>query len=302
MRHGPQMTNCLFECASDDGTNINAEFGTVTNFDQNTRTITYTQGNNFYPGICVDFKIGDRVMIYTKNGELLCDSIAVSDTVTNGNVKTVQIDKGEEFAVKGTMTVIQNASASGNGFSIKNTKLYGNWTKGFLIKAIGGEISNCTFDKVGITAIYLCPEIRDGHWNECGYSENILIKNNLITETGYMYSNDIYSTVINIRSDASVSSNPKYMMMKNITVTDNKIIGRHTKYALNINGGNNILVENNDWGFMFGKDAGNDKQSSATITTSIDIEMNGNVYPPLASPKITVSKNSTANIYGADLK
>ena len=300
MRRGPQITNCLFESASDDGANINAEFGTVTDFDPNTRAVTYTQGNNFYSGLCVDFKIGDRVMIYTKNGELLCDSTAVSNTAANGNIRTVQIGQGEELTVKGNITVIQNASASGNGFSIKNTKLYGNWTKGFLIKAIGGEISNCTFDRVGITAVYLCPEIKDGHWNECGYSENILIKDNFITETGYMYSGEIYSTAINIRSDAGITSNPKYMMMKNITVAGNKIANRHTKYALNINGGNHILVENNDWGFMFGKTADNDKQASATIATSMDIELNGNIYPPLASPKISISKNSTVNINGTD--
>lgn len=301
MRHGPQMTNCLFESATDDGTNINAEFGTVVSFDSSTRTITYTNGNNTYSGLCVDFKIGDRVLIYTKEGELLCDATAVSATAVNGSSRTVRINSGS-FTIKPNITIIQNASASGNGFSIKNTRLYGNWTKGFLIKAIGGEISNCTFDSVGITAIYLCPEIRDGLWNECGYSENIMIKDNLIVNTGYMYNSDIYSTVINIRSDADTNNNKtNFMMMKNITITGNIIANRHTKYALNINGGNNILVQDNDWGYMNGKDAGSDTQTSAIITTSKDIELNNNKYPPLAIPKINISSVSAINIYGTDI-
>ena len=303
MRNGPKMTNCLFESATDDGTNINAEFGSVTDYDNATKTITYTNGNNTYSGLCIDFKIGDRVLLYTKGGELMCDATAVSDTSISDDktTRTVQINTETELNLKAN-TIIQNASASGNGFSITNTRLYGNWTKGFLIKAIGGEISNCTFDSVGITAVYLCPEIKQGHWNECGYSENILIKDNIITNTGYMYSDDIYSTVINIRSDAGITSNPDYTMMKNITVTGNIISNRHTKYALNINGGNNVKVENNDWGYMSGKDETNDKQTAAIITTSKDIELQNNKYPPLSSPKINISDNSAVNIHGSDVE
>ena len=91
------------------------------------------------------------------------------------------------------------------------------------------------------------------------------------------------------------------MMMKNITVTGNVVSGRHTRYALNINGGNGVLVENNDWGYMSGKDAESDNQTSVTITTSAAIKLNGNIYPELANPKIKLSQNSTIDIYGSDI-
>jgi len=306
MRGGPRILNCLFESATDDGTNIRADFGTVLSFDSATRTVTYTRGNNYYSGLCRDFQVGDRVLIYTKDGELLCDATAVSATGTSGGNRTVRIDGNGNFEIKNNgsgvnMTVIQNASATGNNFLIKNTRLYGNWTKGFLIKAIDGEISNCTMDSVGITAIYLCAEIRGELWSECGNPENILIKNNLIKNTGYMYSTQMYSTVINITNDASLTNNPDFMMIKDIVITGNIIQNRHTRYALQINGGNKILAENNDWGFMAGRSAADDMQTPAIIATSKDIEMNDNKYPPLAVPKINISQISTINIFGTDI-
>ena len=299
MRGGLNIINSRLESMTDDGTNINAEFASYVSFNAGSKTLTYQNGNNQYAGMCAPFKTGDRVLIYTKNGELICDTVATSNSVRAGSNYTVQI--ADTFTAKPD-TIIQNASASGNDFLIKNTLLYGNWTKGFLIKAIGGEISNCTIDSVGINGIYIAPELTGGIWNECGYAENVLVDRNYITNTGYMYSNDIlYSSIIGVRGDEPASTDPNFMMMRNITITNNIVENRHSQRALHINGGYNILVENNDWGYMANKTLETDLTPSARITTSMNIKLNDNIYPPNAVPRIEYAAVSTVNIFGTDI-
>ncbi|MCL2099715.1 MAG: hypothetical protein FWH24_04685 [Oscillospiraceae bacterium] len=302
MRYGPQITNCVFESATDDGTNINAQFGGVTGFDAATRTIIYGRGQTAYNGICAAFKEGDRVLIYTVNGELLCDTVATGNTVAlGGGVYSVTVEASDITLKEGVTINIQNASASGNNFLIENTRQYGNWTRGFLIKAIGGRISNCTIDSVGCAAIYICPEVTDGYWPECGFSEDIIIEKNLIKNTGYMYSGGLYSTPINITGQVANTKDPNYMMIQRITVRNNVIENRRTMYALHINGAQNIKIENNDWGFMYGRNSNTDTQTGVLISTAMDIELNGNIYPPLAVPKILTDAASTVNIFGTDI-
>ena len=307
MRHGPQITNCVFESATDDGANINAQFGGVIGFNNITQTITYGKGQSAYNGICADFQSGDRVLIFTIKGELLCDTIATGNTISLGGGEYSVTVAASEIVLKEN-TSIQNGSASGNGFLIENTRQYGNWTRGFLIKALGGRIANCTIDSVGCSAIYICPEITDGYWPECGFPEDIIIENNLITNTGYMYNNpqfyinELYSTPINITGQVAKTNDPDYMMINRILVQNNVIENRHSKYAIQIQGGQNITVINNDWGNIYGKNEINDTQSSAIISTSMNIEMSGNIYPPLAIPKILIETASTANIFGTDIR
>jgi len=302
MRIGIQVRNSLFEKMTDDAANVHSTYGEVSSFDPATKQMKYK-------GKYVDpvFRQGDRVLVYTLDGKLLGDATAVRNTMDTEDGKIVEIDKTFEW-VEGE-TIVQNASASGAGFLYDNCVVINNRSRGFLLKASNGAIRNSTLDDNGMSAILVKPEISDG-WGESGFASGLTIENNVIRNSGYYTGSELHSP-INISSDREPTSDRAYLNHKNIIIRNNVFEDRYTKYAINVNGVEGLIIEGNQLGSRLGTYEGfdpvlinamypNDNSPSIKLSGVYDVTIAGNTYPTAAAVK--VERDATAvNIKGSDL-
>jgi len=302
MRSGIQVRNSLFEKMTDDAANVHSTYGEVSSFDSQTKQITYS-------GKYVDpiFRTGDRVLVYTLDGKLLSEATAVSDTVQTQNANIITIDKDFDY-VEG-QTIIQNASASGEGFLYENCVVRNNRSRGFLIKASNGTIRNSTLEDNGMSAILVKPEISDG-WGESGFSRDLVIENNLIKNSGYYTGSELHSP-INISSDREPTSDRAYMNHKNIVIRNNVFQDRYTKYALNINGVDGLVIEGNDFGSRIDAYDGfdpsiinfaypNDTAPAIKLSGAYEVSISDNMYPAFVTIKAEIDQTAV-NVTGSDL-
>ncbi|MEG0692575.1 MAG: sugar-binding protein [Oscillospiraceae bacterium] len=296
MQKGPITTNSVFEKMTDDGTNINGEFSKVTNYDPETNTLTYKYGDNAYSGICANFKVGDKVLIFTRRGKLLIDTVATSETsMTPDYVYSVQL---KDDVVLENGSLLQNASASGNDFVFDNCKVDNVRSRGLLIKASKGIIKNCTLTNTGMSGILVKPEI-DEPWNECGYADGLIIENNFLKNNGILTGSDLHSP-INITGDGQNKSDPLYQMHKNISVKNNKIEDRNTQYAIHVNSLQASEIKNNDLGTRKGYTMQTDTNPGIYLNGDSSIVVSNNIYPEKADPKVETS-NTAKDITGNDV-
>lgn len=303
MRVGVQVRNSLFEKMTDDAANVHSTYGEVSSFDMETKQMKYK-------GKYVDpvFRAGDHVLVYTLDGKLLSDATAVSDTIETPDGKIVELDKVFNF-VEGE-TIVQNASASGQGFLYDNCVVMNNRSRGFLIKASNGTIRNSTLDDNGMSAILVKPEISDG-WGESGYSSGLTIENNVIRNSGFYTGSDLHSP-INISSDREPTSDRAYLNHKNIVIRNNVFEDRYTKFAININGVEDLTIEGNNFGSRIEEYDGftpslinpyypNDNSPSIKIAGVYDVTISNNIYPTLVTSKIELD-STAVNVNGSDLE
>lgn len=242
MRQGIRVYDSLFEKMTDDATNVNGTYGDVTGVEsvEEDTVVFYGTGTSNYSSVCYDFKAGDRVLAYTKAGKLLYDGVAVEATKDENGRKSVRV-KGK--LVPEGDAVIENSSANGNGFLFENSLFRNNRSRGLLIKACNGAIRHCTLSDNGMSAILVKAEIEDG-WGECGFSEDVVIEDNLIERSGYYTGSELHSP-INISGDGKPNSDPQTHNQKCITVRHNKITDRYTEFAVTVNMAKEITVEEN---------------------------------------------------------
>lgn len=303
MRVGIQVRNSMFEKMTDDAANVHSTYGEVSSFNTETKQMKYK-------GKYVDpvFRAGDHVLVYTLDGKLLSDATAVSDTIETPDGKIVEIDKVFDY-VEGE-TIVQNASASGEGFLYDNCVVMNNRSRGFLIKASNGTIRNSTLDDNGMSAILVKPEISDG-WGESGFSSGLTIENNVIRNSGFYTGSDLHSP-INISSDREPTSDRAYLNHKNIVIRNNVFEDRYTKYAININGVEGLTIEGNNFGSRIEEYDGftpslinsyypNDNSPSIKLAGVYDVTISNNIYPSLVTSRVEID-STAVNVKGSDLE
>jgi hypothetical protein len=319
MREGMKVTNCLFEKMTDDATNNCGSYGTITEFNSDTKELTYKGGNTF--------RQGDRALIYTLDGKLLCDTAisSVSPIISAGD-KNVRIDRkaiknitlGKSFDYDAEVTtIIENASSNGNNFLYDNCLVQNNRSRGFLIKSPYGVITNCTLKDNGMSSILISPEIAD-NWGECGFTWDLKITNNKIIDGGFFTGSELHSP-INITGDKFPQKDSSYYNHGNILIQNNSFEGRYSKYCINANsidglniigntfGGVNTSVKDPQSSFnRFKPDEAkelallNDTHPVINIQGARNIEISGNTYPENNLQKINIGKY-VSNISGTDI-
>ncbi len=294
MRVGPQVVSCLFENMTDDGTNISGEFGKVLSYDPQTKALTYTAGDNYYTGLPANFRAGDTALLFTRAGELIaCATVTAEPEAAGYQTYVLTLDRDVRLE---DGTLIENLSANGAGFLFDNCLVDTTRSRGFLIKAPDGRITNCTIRNVGMAAVLVKPEVTDG-WNECGYVQNLEITNNRFENTGF-YSNKLISSPIAIESDGAASTDPAMLMHRDIRIQNNVVCDRNTDYALYIRGAQKVKVLDNDFGTR--KGVQDDRSAAVWIDGAYDVEVSDNVYPENAQAKVELT-SQTRNIYGTDI-
>ncbi|RED65481.1 S-layer homology domain-containing protein [Cohnella phaseoli] len=289
-REGMRVYHSLFENMTDDATNVNGEFGKVVSVTGN--TVVYTKGDNFYTGLNAPFRVGDHVLVFTRQGKLLADTLATSATRSLGNDQY-------EFTIEGTFaleagTLVENESANGGGFVFDNNYIDNNRSRGLLVKAFDGKIAHNTLKNNGMSAILVKSEIEDG-WSESGPVWNLLIENNLIENSGF-YTGSVLHSPINISGDGQMTSDPQYLLHKHITIRNNVIRNRNTMYAINVNGAQDVTIEGNVFEPRKGYTDSNDDAPAIYLNGVNGVVVSDNNYPSAVTQKLeatVISKNIT---------
>ena len=349
---GSQATSCLFENMCDDATNQNAMHARLAEVKDNgdgTATLIYKANLADYHyavygkltnpvNFCADFKVGDRVFIYTAAGQLVCDTPALSATQYLGSESFSWADHGFPEAGTGTVekrsvtvdmasinmaaiagldlrdnhhrtdnkVLVDNMSQASNGFKFDNCKFQNIRSRGLLIKASGGTIQNCTFRNFGMSCAAILYEI---WWGESGVTENMLVDRNLIDHTGFFENRDNYSPISIEGLGQSVDED--YLLYKNITISNNRIINRTTNYAVYINSAKDVKIINNYFGEFVGNDFTNHTEAPESasapkpvihINGAMNVEISGNRYPLTGSIQDQIVAERNKNVYGSDVE
>lgn len=330
---------CLFENMCDDGTNQNHTHGRIAAMTDNgdgTTTVLYKGCLSMYSynynggakyekhgcrGLCANFSVGDRVYVYNSAGQLVCDTPALTATVSEETVITPEY--GTEMPMRsvkvataavnfkalegydlssntpndkpGDKVLIDNMSLASNGFVFDNVLVRNIRSRGLLIKASDSKIVNCSFKNIGMSCAAILYEI---FWGESGVTENMLVSRNLFDHTGYFRNIDHYAPISVQGLGSRVDED--YLLYKNIEITDNVIKNRTTDYAVYINSAKGVVIRNNDFGTV--NELGKQYKADIHLNGAMNIEISDNTYSnPAITPKTGIVAEHIKNVYGTDV-
>ena len=285
-RRGIRIVSSLFERMNDDAGNINAFYGLARSFDPETHTLRFgrsdSRGYRFLPA---PIKSGDRILVYTFGGKLLCDAIAETDAAeVEGDDQTVVLDRTLTLP-EDEQVAVQNASASGGGFLIDNVLVRDAGCNGFRIKAVGGEVRNSSFVGVSKGAMDLVPEFQ--LWPECGYAQDVRILQNRFERLGKTAtlseaSEDCaWCAAINVRyslwdKGANATTNVDYCLHRNIEIADNDFVESYPRYEIAISAASSVQIHGNRFGTPLGV---NPRNRTLLLFGGNGIQLWDNRYP-----------------------
>ncbi len=226
-RQGPVYDGCSAFFMGDDAIAINGDFHYISRVDGAVLRVLAKTTMTIQPG--------DAVQLFTSNGGRPDDfralSVVADGLITqgerdalllqpfNGDLATTAM--GTAFLVTldaapnvAPGTLICNADAIGNGFTIRNCHVGHNRSRGILVKAGYGEITNNVIEGSIMTSILVSPEY---WWLEAGFAENLLIADNLITSGSGMG-----IAVLAAGGNNAVAPSGAF---RNITLSNNQILG-----------------------------------------------------------------------------
>ena len=279
--NGPQIISSIIEKMTDDGSNINAyhsRLGGVVDNGDGTLTLIYKgnlTGRIYGLGStsgaydnrnCAPFRVGDRILIYTAAGQLVCDTLVLSTVCGAGlsyydkitSTYTSSVFGGlpiTRYAVKVAKSAVNTAALSGYDLTddseddtkkvlVENVSrssagaLYDNSVfrcglgSAMRLKASGSVIQNCTVDKIAKPGICMTMDV---WWGESGVASDILIKNNVIGRTGYSIygirpieatDTNYKSVPITIMGLGGSSMDEDYLIFRDIVIEGNKFTDR----------------------------------------------------------------------------
>jgi hypothetical protein len=303
--------------------------GTVTIvYKGNASIVNYKSAKDAKFGACAPFRVGDRVYIYTSAGELVCDGIAKTATVDSGESKPatfnpdmkvpifkVTVDKSalvenyEAILAKSDLNgdkpdtegkvLVDNMSRSCNGFLFDNVLVQNIRTRGLLIKASDGVITNCTFRNCAKLAVAVIYEI---YYGESGNSQNIVIKNNLTDNVGYALTNNgLYVHYpINISGLTGGSTDAGKILYYNINITGNVFRNIHNEYYIYLQGVRDVTVKGNTFEGHAGGDTEDNYVRAVLLNGAVNVEISDNTYTEYVMYEELIGGDHYVNIFGTD--
>ena len=198
--------------------------------------------------------------------------------------------------------LIDNMSMASNGFYFDNMLMQNIRSRGLLIKASNGTITNCTFRNIGMACAAILYEI---YWGESGVSENLTVARNVMDHTGYFTKytkgNENRYSPISIEGLGS-RVDEDYLLYKNIQIIDNVILNRRTEYAIYVNSARDIVIRGNSFGDYAEGESEEHFSRAIHINGAMNIEISDNTY---SSMSLTIQDYVIAehnkNIFGTDV-
>lgn len=238
---GPRVEDCEFRDHGDDCIAINGNFYLVVSSTENKVCIFERHGHR------LRIEIGDPVRFTGFEGTVLGDAKVLSIEKRDDLVKETILEVVKRYHVHGSgndlppnhrifeLTLdkpipvesggnVYALNRIGDGFIVRNNKIGFTRARGVLVKCGNGEISGNTIVGCELAGIVVAPEL---YWLEAGYSENLLIENNIVRNC-FFHNNRwgesqpavISIVAVNSKGDVMQAGTMKNIILRNNTVSD----------------------------------------------------------------------------------
>ncbi|MBE6583491.1 MAG: hypothetical protein E7649_00725 [Ruminococcaceae bacterium] len=288
---------------------------------------------------CMEFKKGDLLYMYNPYGRAICETRVLEDGITTDEIIDIDLrydgirkhitrpsfalkvnladidfealvdyKTGKEFDLSDNgieMTnrvTVDNLSYNCSNYTIDNTMVRNGHSRGFLIKAVGVDIKNCTFRNVSYNGLLLRPETG---WAESTTARHILIDKCLFDNTGFIFQAvaEKEQACIRIQSTSTVVSEGT-LPIDDIQITGCKFTNNEQKYAIWINSAKNIVIKDNVFDSIVANVLPEIPGTAVLLDTCMNIEISGNTYNYEhfnGDIKNVIKGANYANIIGTDV-
>ena len=314
-RTGLQLISCLFEGMDDDVTNINAYYGLTSSYDTQSRTLTYGRCNvGGYKLLPSPFRAGDEIELFSMEGKHILSATVDSDTnALVGDRYSVALPAScvltpdQISLINSGKVVIQNRSATGNGFLIDNVKV-SKVIGRVLLKGGPGIVKNSTFSGMSYNVITALPEVNV--WPEVGYVHDLQILNNVFdgnnrraaASMDWMKAGNMVDIQITgMQEDVPVTKQAD-CMHSNILISGNIFQNRLAQYAIRINAARDVVIQDNKFQPKAGETAATDRAVPILLCGGTGITIENNTCPPNALAKVENRLGAATNVTGNDCR
>lgn len=309
-RTGIQIVSCLFEGMDDDMTNINGHYGLAEDYDEQLHTLIYGLSNvNGYRLLPAEFRVGDELEMFNMQGKHV-SSVTVESVSTKMSGDHYALTLPADFTltpeeldwIRNGQVVVQNRSATGNGFVIDNVKVHKTVGR-VLLKGGPGVVKNSTFSGMGYNVITAHAEVTT--WPEVGYLHDVQILNNLFdgnsaratfSEAWLQSGNMTDMNLVGIVNENPVTDSED-CMLQNITISGNIFRNRYANFAITVNAVMNLTITNNTFEAKMGETADSDTAIPILVIGGNGITVSDNTWPANA-PTLVDNRNLIPTISG----
>ncbi len=228
------LKNCEFNGIGDDALNIHSLGGHIASINGKTADVVNGRDGDALKNWA---KAGDSIDIYTEDFELLGFAEVVK--VSGNKLELDNLPAGMD-----NKSILHNSTRLPS-VTVDNCSVTRARARSFLIQAPKAAITNCSFEKTGLPALLVAPDI--ANWHEMGPCEELTVTGNSFKQCSVMRNTSFSGAItVSLNHDlASPTANQR--PHGSITVTDNTFEGCSPK-AIFICGAKSTKVENNNLG------------------------------------------------------
>jgi hypothetical protein len=250
---GPTIVGSHFADQGDDGINIQGVYSLVGAVNGTTAIVSSATDQG------LPFRVGDRVRGYDPKTGALGDakvlSIQPDSSINFANIvntflpdhRAGPFTTGYKIVLDTPIAMTQgdlisSPDRTGSGFKVLDTTIENNWTRGIIAKGSNGLIAGNTIDGSAVAGIVVASEAMP--WQEGDFSQNVIIRDNTVKNTGYAQYDPWRS-----QSGAISVTGPTQWLGEdhsNITIANNVV---ENAYGANlvVNLAKNVFVDSNQF-------------------------------------------------------
>lgn len=303
VKKGPLIEDCIFSYAGDDLLNIRGFYDVVLEKESgNTFIIGIPEEElNFSPGTELRFfdinnfdKEGSAIVLSVEeyNGETALK--AAENIVENMRARGISLNPNlgtsvvpfrcyrvtlSEDVDADIYSIAESKDYCGSGAVVRNNVFDSTVTAGARIRCSDALIENNTFNRCGESAVVIRGE---RYWLEGGFSDNVIIKNNIISEACCLNParDNLYSAAISVSASVNFYNSPSAAgNAANIVVIGNKIQKSYGQAAL-LWDTENVVFDKNiiDNPFYSGSNAEKLDNFGVWIKNCANVQTGSNIY------------------------
>jgi parallel beta-helix repeat protein len=238
-RVGPTIENSYFEAIKDDVIAIKSVTYAITGVLSENEIVTGKLLGNI--------RTGDRIAIFDPVSGTIKGNAGVKEIIKNADSTRFILDKSIPGITSGTdhknSDMIFTLSTNGDNFIIRNNEIIRSRHYGIVVRSSNGIIENNRIYDTGADGIVV---VNAPEWPEGALSENIIIRNNKISNAAYngYWSNINDNEAIKVKGEKLGRLVTDGRMQKNITIENNEIL-QSSKFGIYIGGVDGINLSNN---------------------------------------------------------
>ncbi len=233
-----RFDGCYFEAQGDDATNVHGYYHTIMSTDDKT-FVTKLEAPTFTHSQEIDLpRVGDKLELVNRETLQVVDTLIVEEAVTNQTTLQNTIRVHKKVDIKPQNYYLMNVSKLPQ-LEFVNSTINSHLARAILVKTRGVLIENNRINGSSNTAIHIGAE---AWWSEGTHSQDVTVRNNLITNCGFQ-STQGGASGIAVIIDAKNTLNT--YLHKNIKIENNTIVGSNNTCGIFIGNTSQVQLINN---------------------------------------------------------